>query len=223
MELEEFKKLPDEFINNIKIVKQILKKHGVPYDYGLIRSIATIFRVYRLQKEEFSIKGLPALIKLLVACEGSDIEIKGSIMKPKGKQIKGTEMKVTLPAGSEILKQILFNAALKIESHTTDEPIELDKYTDDDFLRIANTDDDAFFPKGRNATLGKLAWIIMLAFQISGITNSKKVVFYSLIYDLMLAFGYTGKKAITDDGCSGAVGREKAQEVKNWLTAWQKA
>ena len=217
MEPEEFKKLPDEIINNIKIVKQILKKHGVPYDYGLIRGIATIFRMYRLEKDEFSIKGLPALIKLLVACEGSDIEIKGSIMKPRGKQIKGTEMKVTLPAGSEILKQILYYAAIKIDSS-----IEPDKYTDEDFLRIADTDDDAFFPKGRNATLGKLAWNIMLAFRITGIYNPKKVAFNSLIYDLMLAFGYTGKKAITEEGNKGVIGGAKAQEVRNWIKAWQK-
>ena len=223
MELEQPKKLTGEIINNIKIIKQVMKKHGVPYDYALIRSIATMFRQFRLEKEEKSIKGLPALIELLVACEGNDIEIKGSIMKPRGKQIKGTEMKVTLPAGSEILKQMLYYAAIKIESMGTDEPIEPDKYTDNDFLQIAATDDDYFFPKGKNATLGKLAWGIQLALQFRGIASTKKVAFYSFIYDLMLAFGYTGKVAITDEGYSGAVGREKAQQVRNWLTAWQKA
>lgn len=222
MELEQPKKLTGEIINNIKVIKQVLKKHGVPYDYTLIRSIATAFRQFRYEKEEGSIKGLPALIGLLVACEGSDIEVKGTIKKPKGKQVKGTEMKVSIPASSEILKQILYYAAIKIDSRATDEPIEPDKYTDDDFLRIAATDDDTFFPKGKNATLGKLAWGITLAFQFTGITNAKKVAFNSLIYDIMLAFGYTGKVAITEEGFSGAVGREKAQQVQNWLTAWEK-
>ena len=38
----------------------------------------------------------------------------------------------------------------------------------------------------------------------------------------MLAFGYTGKKAITEEGNKGVIGGAKAQEVRNWIKAWQK-
>ena len=221
MELQEVNK--SEIINNVKIVKPILKKHGVPYSYSLIRAIATTFRVFRLEKEEGSIRGIPALIKLLKSCEGSDIEIKGIIKKPIGNQVKGTEMKVTISAGSTILQNMLCDAVAMVENKCTDVQTEFNNYTEEDFLNFINTDDNTFFPKNDNAKLVKLAWGILLAFKFSGIHNEKTPL-YSCIYDLMLAFGYTGKKeSITEDGNSGAIGNQKMQYIRRWLNAWYEA
>lgn len=78
--------IPDQFTPNLKASKR-LASYVLWYannGYGIDFPIST------------RLKEIPLLIQFLRTCEGSTLEIKGTITKPKGKQVKGTELTATI-------------------------------------------------------------------------------------------------------------------------------
>lgn len=73
-----------------------------------------------------------------------------------------------------------------------------------------------------NSHLGRVASDILVMQDKWCICSNKpnKTKLYSFVYDLMRWAKFTGKTCITEEGFSGDIGREKCQQVRNWLKAW---
>ena len=73
-----------------------------------------------------------------------------------------------------------------------------------------------------NSHLGRVASAILIMLDKWCICSNKpnKTKLYSFVYDLMRWAKFTGKTCITEEGFSGDIGREKCQQVRNWLKAW---
>lgn len=194
---------------------------------------------------------LALLIQFLRTCKGSDIEFKGIITSPKGKQVKGTEMKTTISSQyfltwlelfvntwlerqQDGLYQYEFNWNFK-EPLTSrkglaplyeeeQDPFFTDPYTDEEITTIIEYYSKAkkAFPKfSKNGELGRMAWKIKSILEQHKL-DIKQVKLYSFIYDLMLLGEHTGKESIIDEGFSGDIGKEKSQYIRNWLAAHER-
>ena len=190
------------------------------------------------------------LIQFLRACEGSTLELRGIITKPKVKgQIKGQELRAEI-SNKEFLTWLdLFVCSYsnwfiakdkgfgdivewgddgpvfaEIQDPFSTGPCEWEDLSDEEIaVRIFNYTRSLKkeLKLTRNSRYGRLAEGLIADFQpvCTGWTKTK---FYSFVYDIMRLGKFTGKACITSKGFSGNIGREKLQQVKNWLRAWER-
>lgn len=197
---------------------------------------------------EVSRKELAEFIKFLRACEGSAITLKGIITNPQKNDIKGTE-KITKISDKYFLSwlELFVNTWLEREQ---DEIFQyLFKWESKKPLSYTNKEgekeDDCFFTepysneeieeiisfygkeiksyeeRTKNGELGRLASKLLSIIEpVKQEWTQTKL--YSFVYDIMKAGGKTGKKAITGKDFSGDIGREKSQQVRNWIKAYNR-
>lgn len=192
------------------------------------------------------------LIQLLRACKGSALEIKGTITKPKGKQLKGTELSTTI-SNQEFLTwlEVFVNTWAEREQdglfqfafgwdfkqpltlrrgqapvfEEEQHPFFTESYSDEEISQIIDYYDkiEKSHPKlTKNGKLGSIANRIVTIIIKSACIDWTQTKLYSLVYDLMLLGKITGKECITLKGFSGDIGREKSQQVRNWLQAFNR-
>lgn len=228
--------MPDKLNPNNKVpVSRRLASFVVWYannGYGIDHSIST------------RLKELPLLIQFLRTCEGSALEIKGTITKPKGKQVKGTELTTTI-SNQQFLTWLELFVNTWFESQQDGlfqhefgwdfkQPLPVyedeqdsfftDPYSDEEISQIIDYYDKlekSYLKYSKNGELGRLANRIVDLMQpvCMDWTQTK---LYSFVYDIMLLGKCTGKECITEEGFSGDIGREKAQQVRNWLQAYNR-
>lgn len=194
---------------------------------------------------------LPLLIQFLRACEGSVIQLKGTITNPRGKQIKGTETyaKLSYPhflTGLEMFtntwlekeqdglfqyefgwkdKEPITWTETKTSGSNTEEyeykdPYFTEDYSDEEIemmISFLKHEQKQEKKTTKNAVLGFVANNIVEL--IKPVTQNWIVTkLYSFVYDVMLVGKCVGK-VITEEGFSGDIGRDKFQQVKNWIVA----
>lgn len=199
-------------------------------------------------KPELRFSEFAKLIQLLRACKGSALEIKGTITKPKGKQLKGTELTTTI-SNQEFLTwlEVFVNTWLEREQDglfqyvfdwyfkqpltlrrgqaQEQHPFFTDPYSDEEISQIIDFYDklEKHYSKfTKNGELGRIANRIVTIIIKSACIDWTQTKLYSFVYDIMLLGKFTGKECITSKGFSGDIGREKSQQVRNWLQAFNR-
>lgn len=172
------------------------------------------------------------LIQFLKACKGSDIVLKGTITNPQGKQVKGSELTAKLSANNSFKTDLEELAATWLDrqlnfsyddlqdmdiyayplNHYTEQVLEI-------IIRHLRRTSKIIPQRSKNGELGEMADYIKTLLEPYGL-NITQTKLYSFIYDIMLLGEYTGKTSITDEGFSSGIGREKSQQVRNWLNAY---
>lgn len=226
--------IPNEFNPNLtKSVSEWLSSFVVWYakGYAIDHFLST------------SLKELPLLIRFLRTCEGSALEIKGIITKPQGKQKIGTELTISISnhrflAWFELfvnswlermqdgLFQYEFDWDFKkpLEDEEGQDPFFTEPYSDEEISQIISYYEKlekSHLKYSKNGELGRLAYRIIDLIQ-PVVADWNRTKLYSFAYDVMLLGKCTGKSCITEEGFSGDIGREKAQQVRNWLNARQR-
>ena len=106
------------------------------------------------------------------------------------------------------------------------DPFFLDPYTDEEISSIIEYEakSKGAFPQFKgNSELGRMAWKIKTLLEPHELEITQRKL-YSFIYDVMLLGKCTGtSEPCTDEGFSGDIGREKAQYIINWLSAYETA
>lgn len=188
-----------------------------------------------------SFKDLPLLIQFLRTCEGSDIELRGKIQNPHGKQVKGTELKVTI-SNHHFLRCLELFANTWLEQQQNElyqdefgwdskEPLKVNDEEQDPYFTDPYTDEEindiidyyerlekSYRKYTKKGELGRLAVRIVDIIEPVA-TDMKQIDCYSFVFDVMLKGGMTGEDSITYEG----KGREKADQVRYWLNAYKKA
>lgn len=193
-------------------------------------------------------KELAIFIKFLNACYGSQINVRGTIKNPQGKQVKGANMEVSISEDNPFMCDLLYFANTMLEQYQDGryqcefgwdfkEKIELQDvlgrkeehpfytkwYAEEELDCIINyeNEEESRRISKRNGKLGFIAsYMLEILQKVEGFKTKTKM--YSFVYDVMLIGGFVGGKCIEDDGFSGDVGEEKYQEVRNWVTAYNK-
>lgn len=173
-------------------------------------------------------KEVARFIQLLRGCRGSKLTIKGVITNPAGNQIKGIELTATISSEEfQFLLDICSNSYLYRVTEgfpwSNDDTclIFYPPLSDDKLGEILEKDIKDLYPLRGNALKGCQAKLL-LDYILPETGNWSKTKQYSLIYDFIRLQGKIGKKIVTAEGFSGDIGREKFQEVSNWLKAYQK-
>lgn len=206
-------------------------------------------------EQELNLVELPLLIRFLRTCEGSAIEMKGTITKPQGRQIKGTEVSVKVTNHSFLkwlemfvntwlekeqdgLFQYVFGwkdkepiTWMRTESSGSNterieykDPYFTEDYSDEELEKIIQhyNQESKFIKKStKNGELGFIASKIIEYVQPLS-HEWKQTKLYSFVYDMMLVGKCVGKVAIIEEGFSGDIGREKSQQVRNWIKAYNR-
>lgn len=235
--------IPDQLSPNLKAMASgILASYVLWYannGYGIDHSIST------------RLKEIPLLIQFLRTCEGSTLEIKGTITKPKGKQVKGTELTATISNqqfltwlelfantwfesqqdglfqhkfGWEFKQPLTLREDLAPVYEEEQDPFFTEPYSDEELSQIIDYYDKlekSHLKFSKNGELGRLADRIVSLMK-SVCIDWKATKLYSFVYDIMLLGKCTGKECITEEGFSGDIGREKSQQVRNWLQAYDR-
>ena len=193
-------------------------------------------------------KELAKLIKFLRECEGSQITLEGLITKPQGKNIKNTYSTTQiadryfltmfeqlantwLEREQDGVFQYLFNWDFKqpVKYINKDGEEEFDRfftepYSDQEIDQIISYYDSQEKERKKRSIsviLGRLANRI-ISFIEPATKEWTQTKLYSFVYDVMLIGKCVGKVAITEEGFSGDIGRDKSQQVRNWIQAFKK-
>jgi hypothetical protein len=180
---------------------------------GIATIIFTLDEITEPSKRSQYLYELNNLLEFLISCFDSDITLTGDITNPQENQVKGTALKIQIK-GDE-LKDFILAAVVhelkrrKIKQDELDLAVDLKnkekKYNKNEILGEAAVEILTFIV--RNDILGEMS-------------KTKK---YSLVYDLLVLFNVDVGIMIQEDGFSGSVGREKYQQVRNWITASKKS
>lgn len=192
---------------------------------------------------------VPKLIRFLRACEGSTIKLRGNATKPLGKLVKGSELALTISDpdfllfleksantwlkkrygdnfedifGWDAKKAVTSQKDTGEEYNQIEDSFFTEEFSNEEIEKIIN-----YFKKqskeksSENGIRGFVADNIckLILPATKGWTQTKQ---YSFVYDVMLVGKCTGKIAITEEGFSGDIGREKAQQVRNWIKAFER-
>ena len=200
-------------------------------------------------KTQLDMRELLSLVKFLRLCHGGGEEnpliLKRTITTSSKFDLKGQVKTITISNNYILTALELFAKRLLIEENDlwiqlqyANEKNCLDKYhsqsMNDSYDGNELNDDEIIdmmenycstIPQinvTNNSHLGRVASAILIMLDKWCICSNKpnKTKLYSFVYDLMRWAKFTGKTCITEEGFSGDIGREKCQQVRNWLKAW---
>lgn len=233
-----------------KDIKELMEFYGFQsgtiISWLIGREVQFLVNIYKTQLD---MRELLSLVKFLRLCHGGGEEnpliLKRTITTSSKFGLKGQVKTITISNNYILTALELFAKRLLIEENDlwiqlqyANEKNCLDKYhsqsMNDSYDGNELNDDEIIdmmenyystIPQTNltnNSHLGRVARYILVMLDKWCICSNKpnKTKLYSFVYDLMRWAKFTGKTCITEEGFSGDIGREKCQQVRNWLKAW---
>lgn len=209
----------DNDMNDEKI-KALLEFYEFPiYLTTIVKLAGYIVYDYKSVK----LRQIAELIKLLRCCKGSKLEIIGTIQEPHKGQVKGELIKCKLDNEYTSKIEAHINSLLREELEGYASIDENWNYSDeilDSIIEKGKQEEEYLQKFSRSRRLGQICHMLhgALSKDIDMVfENVNKTKIYSLIYDVLALTNQVSDKG---KGFSGGIGKEKYQEVKNWINAY---
>lgn len=209
----------------------------------MVDNIYFIKHYDELEPEYDKYKQIAELIQFLRACEGSPVELRSTITRPKGNLIKNTEHHITIKEDvfefgelDFFLNTYLHNCSKIIDKpHKKNEwfwederhPYFTEPYTDEEISKIIAYSEEREDERIKPNYLGKLGYIArhLIGYLKTGTakSNISDAKLYSFVYDVMLLGEPELKYPITTKGFSKGKAKEKSDKVKYWIKRFEEA
>ena len=181
-------------------------------------------------------KQMAGFIRFLRSCRGSKLKISGTITNPYAGQVKGTGVDFTLSDEETLYFLHLYMNTVLYDSqdgyyqywfdwgdkeYFWEERGIWQPYTDEELDKIIayeNYEEAKNNAVKGNGKIGRLCYNWYSRLKEKKSFGGGKQKEYSFIYDLLVLAERTNYRG---DGFSGTIGREKYQDVKNWIAAYK--
>ena len=241
-------KTTDPIEIDTKDIKELMEFYGFQdlMQYGAVTSCllgSVVQFLVNKYKTQLDMRELLSLVKVLRLCHGGGEEnpliLKRTITTTSKYGLKGQVKTITISNNYILTALELFAKRLLIEennlwiqwnmldkyhSQSMNDSYDGNELNDDEIIDMMENYYSTIPQTNvtNNSHLGRVARYILVMLDKWCICSNKpnKTKLYSFVYDLMRWAKFTGKTCITEEGFSGDIGREKCQQVRNWLKAW---